>query len=87
MRVVGGGYAMFVIGVLVSYSLIFPLTFRFLGTYQVSGYAANTGQSLYNSRHFAPAARQIVVVRPELRYVRILLARLFQSLRAAEPRT
>lgn len=37
MRVVGGGYAMFGIGVLVSYFLIFPLTFRFLGTYQVSG--------------------------------------------------
>lgn len=36
MRVVGGGYAMFGIGVLVSYFLIFPLTFRFLGTYQVS---------------------------------------------------
>lgn len=37
IRVVGGGYAMFCIGVLVSYFLIFPLTFRFLGTYQVSG--------------------------------------------------
>lgn len=36
MRVVGGGYAMFGIGVLVSYFLIFPLTFCFLGTYQVS---------------------------------------------------
>ena len=30
------GYLMFVIGVLISYFLIFPLTFRFLGTYQVS---------------------------------------------------
>lgn len=37
IRVVGGGYAMFGIGVIVSYFLIFPLTFRFLGTYQVSG--------------------------------------------------
>lgn len=37
VRVVGGGYIMFIIGVLVSYFLIFPLTFRFLGTYQVSG--------------------------------------------------
>lgn len=37
MRVVGGGYAMFSLGVIVSYFLIFPLTFRFLGTYQVSG--------------------------------------------------
>lgn len=33
---VGSGYAMVVLGVLVSYFLIFPLTFRFLGTYQVS---------------------------------------------------
>ena len=41
VRVVGGGYAMFVVGVLVSYFLIFPLTFRFLGTYQVSGDIAN----------------------------------------------
>ncbi len=30
------GYMMFLIGVLVSYFLIFPLTFRFLGTYQVA---------------------------------------------------
>ena len=36
-RMVVGGYAMFSLGVLVSYFLIFPLTFRFLGTYQVSG--------------------------------------------------
>lgn len=36
-RVVGGGYLMFTIGILVSYFVIFPLTFRFLGTYQVSG--------------------------------------------------
>lgn len=41
VRVVGGGYAMFVVGVLVSYFLIFPLTIRFLGTYQVSGEVAN----------------------------------------------
>lgn len=31
-----GSYLMFVAGALVSYFLIFPLTFRFLGTYQVS---------------------------------------------------
>lgn len=31
-----GCYLMFVVGALVSYFLIFPLTFRFLGTYQVS---------------------------------------------------
>lgn len=36
VRAVGSGYAMFLIGVLVGYFLIFPLTFRFLGTYQVS---------------------------------------------------
>lgn len=36
-RIVGGGYAMFALGVIVCYFLIFPLTFRFLGTYQVSG--------------------------------------------------
>lgn len=37
VQVVGGGYAMFALGVAVSYFLIFPLTFRFLETYQVSG--------------------------------------------------
>lgn len=41
MRMVGGGYAMFGLGVLVCYFLIFPLTFRFLGTYQVSGEVDN----------------------------------------------
>lgn len=40
-RMVGGGYAMFYLGVLISYFLIFPLTFRFLGTYQVSGEVDN----------------------------------------------
>ncbi|MDE6144193.1 MAG: twin-arginine translocase subunit TatC [Muribaculaceae bacterium] len=40
-RVVGSGYLMFLTGVLVSYYLIFPLTFRFLGTYQVSGDVEN----------------------------------------------
>lgn len=34
--VVGSSYVMFMLGVCVSYFLIFPLTFRFLGTYQVS---------------------------------------------------
>lgn len=37
VRTVGWGYLLFIIGVLVSYFLIFPLTFRFLGTYQVAG--------------------------------------------------
>ena len=41
VRIVGSGYAMFLLGVLVSYFLIFPLTFRFLGTYQVSDEVAN----------------------------------------------
>lgn len=31
-----GGYVMFLAGAMLSYFLIFPLTFRFLGTYQVS---------------------------------------------------
>ncbi len=36
ISLVGGGYVMFVLGLLLSYFLIFPLTFRFLGAYQVS---------------------------------------------------
>lgn len=36
IRIVFGGYVMFIIGVALSYFLIFPLAFRFLGTYQVS---------------------------------------------------
>lgn len=36
VTVVGSGYLMFMVGVLISYFLIFPLTFRFLGTYQVA---------------------------------------------------
>lgn len=38
MWVAGGGYAIFVLGILVGYFLIFPLTFRFLSTYQVLGF-------------------------------------------------
>lgn len=34
--VVGAAYAMFLLGTLVCYFIIFPLTVRFLGTYQVS---------------------------------------------------
>lgn len=41
VNVVGSGYLMFMAGVLVSYFLVFPLTFRFLGTYQVSGEVEN----------------------------------------------
>lgn len=40
-KAVGSGYAMFIVGVLVSYYLIFPLTFRFLGTYQVAADVTN----------------------------------------------
>ena len=36
LPIVVGGYVMFMLGVLISDYLIFPLTFRFLGTYQVS---------------------------------------------------
>lgn len=39
--VVVGGYAMFVSGILLNYYLIFPLTFRFLSTYQVSAEVSN----------------------------------------------
>ena len=35
------GYAMFILGVAVSYLLIFPFTFRFLGTYQVQADVQN----------------------------------------------
>lgn len=40
-RVVGSSYVMFMLGVGLSYFLIFPLTFRFLGTYQVSSEVEN----------------------------------------------
>lgn len=36
VRTVVSGYVMFLLGVALCYFLIFPLTFRFLGTYQVS---------------------------------------------------
>ena len=41
LRIVISGYVMFVIGMLTAYFLIFPLTFRFLGTYQVSSEIPN----------------------------------------------
>lgn len=41
VHIVGSGYLMFILGVLISYYLIFPLTLRFLGTYQVSGDVTN----------------------------------------------
>ena len=36
IRLVGSAYMMFMIGIIVNYFLIFPLTVRFLGTYSVS---------------------------------------------------
>lgn len=42
IRIVVSGYLMFLLGLLLTYYLIFPLTFRFLGTYQVSNMVANT---------------------------------------------
>ncbi len=41
-RVTTSGYLMFITGVALAYFLIFPLTFRFLGTYQVSDAVENT---------------------------------------------
>lgn len=41
VRIVGWGYTLFLVGVAVSYYLIFPLTFRFLATYQVSAEVGN----------------------------------------------
>lgn len=41
MWVAGSGYVMFMAGVALNYFLIFPLTVRFLGTYQVSAEVMN----------------------------------------------
>lgn len=41
VQLVGSGYLMFMVGVLIGYFLIFPLTFRFLGTYQVADDVVN----------------------------------------------
>ena len=41
VRAVGGGYVMFMMGVALGYFLIFPLTFRFLATYQVDAAVPN----------------------------------------------
>lgn len=42
LQVTFWGYLLFMMGVLLNYFLIFPLTFRFLGTYQVSEMVQNT---------------------------------------------
>jgi len=39
--IVGSSYAMYLVGTLVNYFIIFPFTIRFLGTYQVSTDVAN----------------------------------------------
>lgn len=39
--IVGAAYVMFIIGTLTNYFMVFPLTVRFLGTYQVSPDVAN----------------------------------------------
>ena len=41
VKVVGFGYLLFLMGIAVSYFIVFPLTFRFLGTYQVSAEVTN----------------------------------------------
>lgn len=41
VRLVISGYAMFMVGMAMAYLLVFPLTFRFLGTYQVSAEVDN----------------------------------------------
>ena len=39
--IVGAAYVMFLVGTLINYFMVFPLTVRFLGTYQVSPDVAN----------------------------------------------
>ncbi len=39
--IVGAAYLMFILGTLINYFIVFPLTVRFLGTYQVSADVAN----------------------------------------------
>lgn len=41
VRLIVAAYVMFIVGLLVNYFVIFPLTVRFLGTYQVSGAVDN----------------------------------------------
>lgn len=71
VRVVGSSYAMFVLGVAVSYFLIFPLTFRFLGTYQVSGDVENmiTLQSYISTLMLMSMAMGIVFEIPVLSWL------------------
>ena len=41
VRMIGAGYLMFMVGTLANYFFVFPLTVRFLGTYQVSESVSN----------------------------------------------
>lgn len=41
VRVISGGYVMFILGILVNYFIIFPMTVRFLGSYSVSASVRN----------------------------------------------
>lgn len=71
VRVVGSSYVMFVLGVVVSYFMIFPLTFRFLGTYQVSGDVENmiTLQSYISTLMLMSMAMGIVFEIPILSWL------------------
>lgn len=70
-RVVGSGYLMFIWGVLLSYYMVFPLTFRFLGTYQVSGEVENmiTLQSYISTLVIMSLAMGIVFEMPVLSWL------------------
>lgn len=70
-RVVGSGYLMFILGVLLSYYMVFPLTFRFLGTYQVSGEVENmiTLQSYISALVIMSLAMGIVFEMPVLSWL------------------
>lgn len=71
IRVVGSSYVMFMLGVAVSYFLIFPLTFRFLGTYQVSSNVENliTLQSYISTLMLMSLAMGIVFEIPILSWL------------------
>lgn len=71
LGIAGSGYVMFMIGVLVSYFLIFPFTFRFLGTYQVSSEVENmiTLQSYMSTLIMMCLAMGIVFEMPVLAWL------------------
>lgn len=81
VRIVGAAYVMFLVGTLLNYFLIFPLTVKFLGTYQVSPDVTNmlTLQSYMDTLLLLSLVMGIVFELPVLSW---LLAR-FGLLRAA----